>query len=229
MEAAQNPGTENAPVAPALTELQDYLAGEKFDIEILVDVSGSMKTGTRLADALEIGLAASRIAELVDEDGGVGVQMFSNYPSDQKWEDLKGSGIKEAFANARVGGGTETLKFLEEEIAQHYDRKGSNPTQRTLIVCITDGEPAGGNKEMAQIKARLAEVQKGIDFTQRVPELKILMWQVGDDEGARKFLQDLDNDDEACGLLVESVFDGKDARSVEEVFRDAIREHLHKN
>lgn len=51
-------------------EIQDYVKGAELDIELLVDVSGSMKQGNRLAQALEISKAAANVGALVDEDEG---------------------------------------------------------------------------------------------------------------------------------------------------------------
>jgi uncharacterized protein YegL len=211
-----------------IDEIQDWVKGQGLDVELLVDVSGSMKNENRLAQAMEFARAAAQVAALVDEDGGIGLTFFSDYPADkdQTFEDLKVVDIQEKFDNARIGGSTDTLKFLENEIAQHYDRKTAKADQKTLIVCITDGEPVGGKAEMQKIKATLAEFQKQVDWTQRVPELKVLFYQVGTDAAAKTFLKDLDDDNDTCGMLVESVFEGKDSRSVNEIFRDALREHI---
>lgn len=212
-----------------INEVIDWCKGCSLDIELLVDVSGSMQTGKRLDQAMEFSRAAAEIGAQIDEDGGIGLTFFSDFPFDQSWEDVPSADIAAKFASAKIGGTTDTLLALEGEIAQHYDRKKNNPGQRTLIVCVTDGEPNGGLNGRVQIKDRLSEIQSGVDFSQKVPELKVLFYQVGDDAQAKAWLQDLDTDDKACGLLVESCYFGKDNRRVEDIYRDALREHMVKN
>lgn len=206
-------------------EIQDYVKGAGLDIELLVDVSGSMKQGNRINQALEVAKAAAEVGALVDEDGGIGLTFFSDYPSDQTWEDVTKDQIAAKFDSVQIGGTTDTLEFLNNEIAQHYDRKKGKADQRTMIVVVTDGEPNGAAAGRAAIKSRLAEVQKQVNWGVKVPELKVLFIQVGDDAQAKAFLKDLDDDNATCGLIVETAFDGKDSRSIAEVFRDALREH----
>lgn len=206
-------------------EIQDWVKGQGLDVELLVDVSGSMKQEKRLPQALEFARAAAQVGALVDEDGGIGLTFFADYPSDCTWEDVKINEIASKFDTAQIGGSTDTLKFLKNEIEQHYQRKAGKADQRTLIVCITDGQPAGGKVEEQEIKKYLSAMQGKIDWTQRVPELKVLFYQVGTDPAATAFLKDLDDDNAACGLIVETAYEGKDRRSVAEIFRDALREH----
>jgi len=214
-------------------EIQDWVKGQGLDIEMLVDVSGSMKEGKRLPQAMEFSKSAAQIGALVDEDGGIGLTFFSDYPTDQTWEDLTKDQIDAKFANVQVGGTTDTLMFLKNEVEQHYDRKKTKADQRTLIVCVTDGEPNnsynGQPTGRAEIKKYLASLQPKIDWTQKVPELKILFYQVGDDKAATAFLKDLDDDNATCGLIVETAYAGKDSRSIAEIFRDALREHKQPN
>ncbi len=216
----------------AFDEIKDWCKDQKLDIEILVDNSGSMKQENRRSQAMEIARAAAKVGAQIDKGGGVGITFFSDHPG-TAYEDVKEADLESKFAGVTPSGGTDTLKFLDDEIKQHFDRKATNPAQKTLIVCITDGEPNGGQTERDQIKARLTEVAKTVTeakgFEANVPELKVLFIQVGTDEVARNWLRDLDTDDAACGLLVESVFEGKDSRTVPMIFRDALREHKVKN
>lgn len=214
-----------------IDEIQDWVKDQGLDIEMLIDVSGSMKNGKRIPQAMEFAKMAAQIGALVDEDGGIGLTFFSDYDpkTNQSWEDVKLEDIQAKFDSAKVGGTTDTLLFLKNEIDQHYTRKASKPDQRTLIVCVTDGEPNGNQAGKQAIKDLLAETQKKVDWSQKVPELKVLFYQVGDDSAAKAFLKDLDDDDATCGLIVETAYDGKDSRSVAEIFRDALREHFVKN
>lgn len=206
-------------------EIQDYVKGAGLDIEMLIDVSGSMQQEKRVDQALEFAQSAAIVGSLVDEDGGIGLTFFSDYPSDQTWEDVSKDQIPEKFANIQIGGTTDTLMFLKNEIEQHYDRKKTKADQRTMIVCVTDGEPNGGAAGRLAIKTYLAEIQRQCDWTQKLPEVKVLFYQVGSDESAKAFLKDLDDDNATCGLIVETAYAGKDQRTIAEIFRDALREH----
>lgn len=211
--------------AKAMNEIQDYVKGAGIDIEILVDNSGSMKQENRQYQAMEVAKLAAKVGALVDEDGGVGLTFFSDFDprgNSLSWEDVVLDQIEEKFKGVTPDGSTDTLKFIEGEVKQHYERKATKPDQRTLIVCITDGEPNGGT---APLKAYLTELQAKLDWSGKLPEIKVLFIQVGTAEEAKAALKDLDDDNDKCGLIVEVAYTGKDGRPMEQIFFDALREH----
>lgn len=203
-------------------EIADAVKGYGLDIELLVDVSGSMRQGKRIDQACEFAKVASAVAAIADEDGGIGLTLFSDWPDSVQHDDVSAERLPELFSSMQVGGTTDTYYYLKAEIDQHFERKAQNPNQRTLIACITDGEPNSGQN--TQIETLLTETQSKVSFADKVAELKVLFYQVGDDVAAKTFLQKLDDCD-GCGKLVETVIDG-DVRSPAQIFRDAIREHL---
>ena len=158
---------------------------KEYDYILMMDQSGSMSEPstklegkTRWDEAAEFTTAFARWADTVDADGitvityNSGAKMHDNVTADK---------VKEIFTKQRPAGGTNLAGALELAFSHHF--KTSKPT---IIVCVTDGAP---DSETAVSKAIIAASKK----LERDEQLAVQFVQIGDDEKAAKFLEQLDD------------------------------------
>ena len=162
-----------------------------YDTKFLVDDSASMY-GENWTTVREAVAAIARIAVDHDSDG-VDVQFFTAFIPVEERQNLKNvADIMRLFLKVDPYGETPTADKLEEELGEycrHYQRnrdiKGFN------LIVLTDGDPSPGQDVKAVLvhyARRLAELgapklHVGVQFV-----------QIGDDEKARSFLKELDDD-----------------------------------
>lgn len=186
----------------------------KYDLEVFVDISGSMKandttTGcTRLDDCREkVGVLVEE-CEKIDTDG-VTFGFFNG--SVTTYENTTFAKVGPLFAKCRPDGGTATAKVLEERIGDYFDKRFGKPksgffgkatpadpnTKPRIIVIWTDGEPNVPDER----SARQAVRDVIVNATKRLKAeglgreaLGISFIQTGRDPKAKAFLDELNND-----------------------------------
>jgi hypothetical protein len=170
-----------------------------YDIVIYIDDSGSMsfeENGERIKD---LGLILQRVAfagTLFDDDGielrfmneDLPIQQLSGIRNEQQ--------VQQLLAQKRYKGltpfGTELRKKIVDPIL--VSRLNSGRMEKPLlIICITDGQPAGENANTL-----VETVQYAVQAAQRSQygpgAVAFQFAQVGNDQKATEFLAKLDND-----------------------------------
>lgn len=158
---------------------------KKLDWIIIVDHSGSMQTSStrmrgksRYQEVQETVNLAAIIAEKYDDDGLTLIH-FSNKAV--VTDGVKAADVRAAFAKFVPGGGTNLhLALLEAE------NKARASSKEVVVLVFTDGE---ANDQDACIDA----INKaGKEFGR--PRIGFTFVQVGDDQGAKAFLDRMDNE-----------------------------------
>jgi Mg-chelatase subunit ChlD len=158
---------------------------KKLDWIIIVDHSGSMaepstqlKGKTRYQEVQEEVILAARIAEKYDDDGLTLIH-FSNHPV--VTDGVKADAVKAAFDKFHPNGSTNLAAALLEA-----EKKARASSKEVVVFVYTDGE---ANDPDACIDA----INKaGKEFGR--PRIGFVFVQVGNDSGAKAFLDKLDND-----------------------------------
>lgn len=166
---------------PVITEAQ----AKEFDFIIVLDKSGSMGNDSKLLkgrskwqEAQEFTESFARFADKVDDDG-ITVITFSSHA--KVVDGVHADKVHEIFTNEQPGGSTN----LTEALNKAFEKKFSS-TKAAIILVMTDGAPddeAGVHKAIVDAAAKC----------QKDSDIGILFVQIGDDAGAAKFLDSLDN------------------------------------
>jgi hypothetical protein len=164
---------------------------EDRDYGIIVDKSFSM-SGTRWKEAEQAVEFLAPSCTNADKDG-ITLYFFSSSGNFKKFESLKtAANVKAKWNTQKPDGGTDLAHALKTAFR---DRSTTKPM--TLLV-ITDGSP---NDKIAVSKAIIGE-------TKNIPDehaLSISFIQVGNDTGAKTFLESLDDDLESSGAKYDIV------------------------
>ncbi|POY73100.1 hypothetical protein BMF94_3938 [Rhodotorula taiwanensis] len=174
-----------------------------FDTVVLVDDSGSMafeENGSRIDDAKLIVSRVATAATLFDTDG---ISVFflnsrtvgNNITSEQQAQQLL-SGI-------RFSGLTPLGTSLDQKILQPLlvgPARQDSLRKPLLVVAVTDGAPGGEARDtivkaIKNAKNALSQTRYGADA------LSIQLAQIGNDMGARAFLEEIDSHPEVGGLV----------------------------
>ncbi|KAH8744270.1 hypothetical protein F5883DRAFT_29282 [Diaporthe sp. PMI_573] len=173
-----------------------------FDIVIYVDDSGSMlpKGGKRARDMMRVLSRAAAAATLFDPDGVTVRFINSNAQGDNiRSEDDVNRLIESVDFRGRTPIGTELRRKILEPLVLSRARQGQMQVP-VLIITITDGEPAGEDDDTI-----FRSIKAAADELSRTPlgagAIAYQFAQVGDDEGARRFLNQLDNDPQVGSLV----------------------------
>ncbi|GAA5989991.1 hypothetical protein JCM10908_002412 [Rhodotorula pacifica] len=174
-----------------------------FDTVVLVDDSGSMafeENGSRIDDAKLIVSRVATAATLFDTDG---ISVFflnsktvgNSITSEQQAQQLL-SGI-------RFSGLTPLGTSLDQKILQPLlvgPARQNSLRKPLLVVAVTDGAP-GGEARDTIVKA-IKNAKNALTQTRYGPDaLSIQLAQIGNDMGARAFLEEIDNHPEIGGLV----------------------------
>ena len=168
---------------------------EGRDFTIAVDRSGSMSMGngsmSRWDSAAEGAVALARAASKFDPDG-LTLLLFAS--STKKFEDVSPDRIGEIFKEYEPMGSTDLAGCLSVFFADYFERKttGKAKEKGEIGIFITDGAP---NDPSACYKIIIEATKQLTD----PEELGLTFIQVGDDDGATKFLTYLDDDLEKMG------------------------------
>jgi len=177
------------------------------DYIIILDKSGSM-TGAKWKEAQR---ALQKLAPFVcraDPDG-ITFYLFSN--DFVKYKHIKEEkNVTKIFSKVQPGGGTALHKVLKAAIDEHFSDGGP-----TTILVITDGSPDSKDKVVKVIERASNKIDKD-------EELSITFIQIGDDDGAARFLKQLDDE-------LEGKFDIVDTVTSEEMHGMSFEEMIYKS
>jgi uncharacterized protein with von Willebrand factor type A (vWA) domain len=178
----------------------------EYDFAVVIDGSGSMgtkdvKTGwfgskTRWESIEKTAIVFSHDLAKIGK-GSLNLVIFSDnqiktYPNSNSYQ------VASAFKYNEPNGGTPLTEALQAAMSSLKDS-----TKKKFIMVFTDGEP-NNRQSLKDLIIRQANSQATDD------EMTILFIQVGNDSGATKFLQDLDDN------LKDAKFDIVDAKTVAE-------------
>ncbi len=176
--------------SPAVQKLTDAQAislqqASEYDHIILIDASGSMdspsttmKGATRWKEAQEFAEQYARFAEKADEDG-ITVITFASSPT--IYDGVKADKVHEIFTSQKPSGTTNLTDAMEAAFKKKFASG-----KKAFITVVTDGEP----NDTQGVKDSIINATKKLS---RDEEIGIQFIQVGDDAGARRFLEDLDD------------------------------------
>lgn len=158
---------------------------KEYDHIILIDQSGSMGTPSttlegrsRWDEAKEFTEQYARFAESVDDDG-ITLITFNSTPT--VYDGVKAAKVSEIFSTTRPGGSTNLAAALQEAFKKKF-----SSTKPAIVLVMTDGEPDSESAVKKVIIEAANRLEKDAD-------LGVQFVQIGDDEKARKFLADLDD------------------------------------
>lgn len=157
---------------------------KKLDWIVVIDHSGStgepslrLKGRTRFDEMHESCLAVARQAERYDDDG-ITVITFSGRT--KVFDGVTGDKVKNVFAEIHPGGGTNLGAAIREVMA-----KKRASTKDVIAIIYTDGEADSETDVIAALN------DAGKEFGR--PKIAFVIVQIGEDAGAKKFLDRLDN------------------------------------
>jgi uncharacterized protein with von Willebrand factor type A (vWA) domain len=163
----------------------------KYDFILLLDKSGSMGTAdvkgkTRWAAAEEATLALARKCVEFDQNGITVIPFAGKF---KMYENIDGGEdkVRQIFHENEPNGSTDTAGALKHVLDEYISSRGSANCKPIIVLVITDGEPDS--------KPALAKVI--VDATKKIDneeEIGITFVQVGQDQNARTFLKELDDD-----------------------------------
>ncbi|GJN93992.1 hypothetical protein Rhopal_007055-T1 [Rhodotorula paludigena] len=174
-----------------------------FDTVLYIDDSGSMafeENGSRIDDAKLIIGRIAFAASLFDHDG---IQVFfmnsptvgNNITSEQQAQQL--------VSNIRFSGLTPLGTALDQKIVQPLllgPARSGQLRKPLLIVGVTDGAPGGEARDT--IVRVIKNAKNALSQTRYGPDsLSIQLAQIGNDNGARQFLEEIDSHPEIGGLV----------------------------
>jgi Mg-chelatase subunit ChlD len=154
-----------------------------LQVILLLDKSGSMNE-QRLQQMKEVGVMIADDMSQLDQNGSIHVITFGGRVVNEG--EIEFDNIKDLILNLRTGGTTPLAKALVEASLVIAPTLTGPEKLQHLIVVITDGEPDDK-------KAVVQEIVKLSKMIQTDEQLALQFVQVGDDEGASKFLQFLDD------------------------------------
>lgn len=175
---------------------------KKLDWILVVDHSGStnspstrMKGKTRYEEMREQAILAAQVAGKYDDDG-ITVIYFSSHAKVK--DNVTAYALADVFKEFPPNGSTNLAEALEKAV-----EKAKSSTKETVVIVFTDGE---ANDFDAVVKIMN---QAGKDLGR--PRIGFAFVQVGDDAGAKAFLDKLDN-----GLAVDvcATFSQEDAENI---------------
>lgn len=208
-----------------------------YDYAIVVDRSGSMGTKdcpggiSRWAQAKDWAKSIAQKAGQYDSDG-IDVVFFDD--SLVTYEGVTASKVDELFRKLGPSGSTDTAKAINYVLQGYFNRRNGvsskkglfggmfskpekkdpfakNNAKPLIIICITDGTP----NSQSELRSVIIDATKKIDSDQ---EIGITFIQVGNDNGARKFLKELDDN------LTGAKYDIVDCKDYEEMSNTSIEE-----
>ncbi len=173
--------------AEKMTEQQSLSIDQakEYDHIILIDKSGSMgapstsmEGRTRWNEAQEFTEQYARFAEKADDDG---LTVITFNSTAKVYDGVKADKVHEVFTTCQPSGSTNLAGALQAA----FDKKFS-AGKKALIVVLTDGVP---DSETAVKNTIIAATNK----LEKDDEIGVQFVQIGDDAGAHKFLEDLDD------------------------------------
>jgi len=176
-----NEATGSAQGMPSCKFLLSAKAQLQRDYVLLIDRSGSMSTGRRWRDACN---AVKTLAPYVCKFDPDGINLFFFDHDVLRFENITNPTVVESvFEKHKPRGSTNLAKALHAALEDHFNGKRG----ATTILVVTDGAP-DSKSEVRRILMRASNSVEELD------ELSISFIQIGDESGATKFLEELDDD-----------------------------------
>lgn len=171
--------------AEARIELNEQALSE-YDIFFVLDRSGSMGLGskrfpgkTRWEEAEEMVQGLAAFCDKYDDDGLDLITFGADVTTDTG---VTAATVHDIFSARQPGGSTNLAGALDTVV------KMSNATSKNVIaIVVTDGVP-NDEQEPKRI------IERASNALTREEELTFLFLQIGDDRGAGKYLDALDDD-----------------------------------
>ncbi|GAA5912363.1 hypothetical protein JCM8208_003340 [Rhodotorula glutinis] len=165
-----------------------------FDIVVLVDDSGSMafeENGERIDDAKMIIGRVAQAATLFDTDG---IEVYFLNSQLVGRNITSEASAQQLVSQIRFSGLTPLGTSLDQKIIQPLllgPARSGQLRKPLLVVAVTDGAPAGESRDhivrvIKNASDTLAQTRYGADA------LSIQIAQIGNDSGARAFLEEID-------------------------------------
>jgi Mg-chelatase subunit ChlD len=179
----------------------------KRDYVIAIDKSGSMgakhKNTTRWKYAQEQTEALARKCAEFDSDG-IDVILFAG--SVKTYNGVTPDKVSQIFSENEPSGNTATDLALKTVFDAYFSKKAAGNAKPVTCLVLTDGQP----NDQDAVANIIIDAANRIDADE---ELAVSFIQVGDDAGARAFLQYLDDNLQAKGAK----FDIVDCKNEEEM------------
>ena len=164
---------------------------KNYDTRFLVDDSDSMD-GPRWTTTKEVMAKIASIAVKYDKNG-VDVRFFNDYLDNEERLNLDSAEkVMSLFEKLEPEGSTPTADTLELELNEYvHEYKNNRHIKGLNLIVITDGAPSPG-QDVERVIVRFARMLAQQD----APPLQvgIQFVQIGDEKGAKDFLDSLDND-----------------------------------
>lgn len=157
------------------------------DLAVLIDRSGSMATTdcpqatSRWEWCRQQALQFSNQVQ-ADFPTGFTLVLFNNHEKVLQHADL--NAVNQAFSNNKPDGGTDTAGAVASQLRAHNSDKEAAGRSLVLVI-ITDGEP---NDEKALRKTLITAANEAT----KEDDLSVVFLQVGEDNEAGAYLEDLD-------------------------------------
>ena len=176
---------------------------ENRDYTLIVDKSGSMSTRdmpggkTRWEAAQESTFAIASKIETMDPDG-LTIYTFSS--AFKRYENVTSGKVADIWKENDPMGSTELDTVLKHAFDDFLVRRKNNTLKPNgdFIIVVTDGEP----NDRGAVARAIIDLTKKIDSDK---EIGICFVQIGKDQGALKFLKQLDDDLEKQGAKFDIV------------------------
>jgi Mg-chelatase subunit ChlD len=189
------------------------------DFILIIDSSGSMATNdqkggqSRWNSAAETTVALAAKAMRYDPDG---LTLYTFSQRSKRFDNIGSAArISQVFEEVEPNGSTNLDGVLSEVFKDYLARKKKGETKPNgeIMVVITDGQPDDPQAAKKCIEGFTQNLEKDSDYG-------ILFVQVGNDQGARAFLKQLDDG------LKGAKFDIVDTLSMDEIGDRTISEAL---
>jgi hypothetical protein len=153
----------------------------------------------------------------LDADG-IDVYLFGK--SYTKFENVTAEAASDIFKKNSPGGGTDFIPVMTDVFNKHFAGD-----KATTVLVVTDGEPSEGVSGQKALAKLLVEAANKLESDN---DLAVQFIQIGDDEGAAKFLKKLDDDLVSAGAKYDIVdtktCDDLENMSIEDVLLAAIKD-----
>lgn len=193
----------------------------EYDSIVCIDRSGSMGGAAkgfanRWAAAKELTIGIATLAATVDEDGITVIQFGGTFnPSRDVQDGVKDAAtVADIFTKNGPGGSTPTAEALDAAFAKKFASG-----KKAIIFVVTDGEPNDQNA----VKASIINAASKLNAAD---EIRVQFLQVGDDAGAARYLDSLDNSLTGAKFDIVNAITFKDADglSAENLFERALED-----
>lgn len=169
--------------AQGMPECKFFLSAKsqlQRDYILIIDRSGSMGGGRRWSEACK---AVKTLAPYVCKFDPDGISLFFFDHSVEKFDTVKSADeVERLFDRYRPRGSTNLARALHDAFCEHFD--GSRGA--TTILVVTDGCP-DSQSEVERV------LRKAANSIEEDDELSVSFVQIGDDPGASRYLEHLDD------------------------------------